>query len=96
MIGEGQAVTVTDWYASSDNHVGQIAANNGYTLASTGIDQLVKAMAAFAPPAAGETTLPWRCEALIALLARHGRWRELAWSAESPPTRGAVWSPKSR
>jgi hypothetical protein len=36
----------------------KVAGGDGYTASAGGIEQLVQAMASFAPPASGETTLP--------------------------------------
>lgn len=58
VIGQDQSVTVTDWYASTNNHVGQVTAGDGYTISNSGVQQLVQAMTAFSQPAAGQTTLP--------------------------------------
>ncbi len=58
VIGEGQTVTVSDWFASNNNHARQITTGDGYTITDTGAEQLVQAMASFAPPGAGQTSLP--------------------------------------
>jgi hypothetical protein len=39
-------------------HVEQFKTSNGKTLLDSQVNNLVNAMAAFAPPAAGQTTLP--------------------------------------
>jgi hypothetical protein len=58
VIGEGQTVTVTDWYAASANHAARVTAGDGYTIGDAAIEQLVQAMASLTPPASGQTTLP--------------------------------------
>jgi len=57
LIGTSDRVTVSNWYAGSANHVEEIYAG-GKKLLDTNVDKLVSAMAAFNPPAAGQTSLP--------------------------------------
>ena len=57
IIGTTDKVTVQNWYAGKANHVEQFRTADGKVLLDTQVDQLVNAMAAFAPPAAGQTTL---------------------------------------
>jgi|GEM_PF-2051375 len=57
IIGSSDSITVSNWYAGSANHVEEIYAG-GKKLLDTNVDKLVNAMAAFAPPAAGQTSLP--------------------------------------
>jgi hypothetical protein len=50
---------VKDWYSGAANHVEQFkTTDGGKTLLDSNVQNLVNAMAAFAPPAAGQTTLP--------------------------------------
>jgi Ca2+-binding RTX toxin-like protein len=58
LIGTGDRFTVNNWYASSANRVESFRLADGQALQASQVQQLVDAMAAFAPPAAGETTLP--------------------------------------
>lgn len=59
VIGTSDKVTIEGWYASSSNRVEKITAlGDGKTLSHTKVNALVTAMAAFAPPAEGQTTLP--------------------------------------
>ena len=58
IIGTDDQVTVNNWYSGSQYHIEQIKTSDGKTLLDSQVDQLVQAMAGFAPPAAGETTLP--------------------------------------
>lgn len=51
-------VTITNWYLGTRHHVEQMRIHDGKTLQHVDVDKLVQAMAAFAPPAAGQTTLP--------------------------------------
>ena len=45
-------------HSGSANHVEQFKTSDGKTLLDSQVQNLVSAMAAFAPPAAGQTTLP--------------------------------------
>jgi Ca2+-binding RTX toxin-like protein/LysM repeat protein len=58
LIGTSDKVTVKDWYAGSQTHIERIQTAAGMALLDSQVDALVQAMAAFAPPAAGQTTLP--------------------------------------
>lgn len=57
VIGKTDKAIVKDWYLGDSRHVEQIWAN-GKVLLDTKVQSLVDAMAAFSPPAAGQTTLP--------------------------------------
>lgn len=46
------------WYSGSAYHVEQFKTADNHTLLATKVEVLVQAMAAFSPPAAGQTTLP--------------------------------------
>ncbi|MFZ5521261.1 MAG: calcium-binding protein, partial [Pseudomonadota bacterium] len=58
VIGTGDTITIGNWYGGSACQVEQIALATGKSLAAGKVNALVDAMAAFAPPAAGQTTLP--------------------------------------
>jgi len=58
IIGTTDKVAVKNWYAGSQYHVEQFVTAGGKVLSDTNVQALVSAMAAFAPPAAGQTTLP--------------------------------------
>lgn len=58
IIGTTDKVTVQNWYAGKAYHVDQFRTADGKVLLDTQVDLLVNAMARFAPPAAGQTTLP--------------------------------------
>ena len=58
VIGTSDKFTVNNWYASATNQVESIKLSDGKTLTANKVDTLVNAMAAFTPPAAGQTTLP--------------------------------------
>ena len=58
IIGTTDKSTISNWYSGSAFHVEQFKTSDGKTLLDSQVDLLVSAMAAFAPPAAGQTTLP--------------------------------------
>ncbi|WP_414534885.1 S8 family serine peptidase [Pseudomonas sp. CAM1A] len=73
-IGSGQQVTLHDWYASSPARVRDIVAGNGQHLSDRNVEQLVQAMAAFAPPGAAATSFDAaQAQALQPVLAAN--WR---------------------
>ena len=49
---------ISNWYLGSQYHVEQFRTNDGKVLLDSQVQNLVTAMAAFSPPAAGQTTLP--------------------------------------
>jgi Ca2+-binding RTX toxin-like protein len=57
VIGSADEVVVDRWYGGADHQIEQIRAGDGFALASSRVDQLVQAMAAFAPPSEGELDL---------------------------------------
>ncbi len=58
IIGTTDKVTVSNWYVSNAYHVEQLKTTDGLTLLDSQVNALVSAMAAFAPPSSGQTTLP--------------------------------------
>lgn len=58
VIGTNDKVTIQNWYNGAANHVERFETAQGLALLDTQVENLVTAMAAFAPPAAGQTTLP--------------------------------------
>ncbi|MFN7882827.1 MAG: putative Ig domain-containing protein [bacterium] len=58
LIETNDKLTVRNWYSGSAYHVDGFDLGNGKRLLESQVDALVSAMAAFAPPAAGQTTLP--------------------------------------
>ena len=58
MIGTSDAITVSDWYLGASHQVEQFKVDGNTMLLSSDVQNLVQAMASFAPPAAGQTTLP--------------------------------------
>ena len=58
IIGSTDKATLINWYLGSQYHVEQFKTSDGKTLLDSQVQNLVSAMAAFSPPAAGQTTLP--------------------------------------
>jgi len=58
IIGTSDKATLTNWYLGNQYHVEQFKTSDGQTLLDSQVQNLVSAMAGFAPPAAGQTTLP--------------------------------------
>ena len=58
IIGTPDQLTIDNWYRGSQYHIEQFKTADGATLLDTQVQNLVNAMAAFTPPAAGQTTLP--------------------------------------
>ena len=70
VIGSTDKMTVSNWYLGDAYHVEQFKTSDGKTLLDSQVQNLVNAMAAFAPPAAGQSTLPAACvTALTPVLA---------------------------
>ncbi|HEX5356675.1 MAG TPA: calcium-binding protein [Aquabacterium sp.] len=65
VIGTQDRVTIQDWYLGSSNYVEKITAADGKSLSASKVQGLVNAMASFAPPAQGQTTLPANTSATI-------------------------------
>ncbi len=57
LIGTNDSVTVSGWYSGAQHQIERIQTSNG-TLVAQQLNVLIDALAAFAPPAAGQTTLP--------------------------------------
>ncbi len=57
VIGTTDQMTIQGWYTGSAYQVEEVHAGDGYQLMSEQVDQLVQAMAAFAPPSSGELSL---------------------------------------
>jgi Ca2+-binding RTX toxin-like protein len=58
IIGSTDKSVISNWYSGSTYRVEQFKTSDGKLLLDSQVDALVSAMAAFAPPAAGQTTLP--------------------------------------
>jgi len=57
IIGTTDTLTVSNWYLGSQYHVEQFKTADGKLLLDSQVQNLVNAMAAFAPPAAGQSNL---------------------------------------
>jgi ELWxxDGT repeat protein len=58
IIGGQDKATISNWYKGAAYQVEEFKTSDGKTLLNSQVDSLVSAMAAFAPPAPGQTTLP--------------------------------------
>ena len=58
VIGTDDMFTIQNWYLDATHHIEQFRTADNHLLLDNQVDVLVQAMAAFAPPAAGQTTLP--------------------------------------
>nr|WP_280191076.1 calcium-binding protein [Delftia sp. PS-11]KAJ8743799.1 hypothetical protein H9T68_15370 [Delftia sp. PS-11] len=58
IIGTNDKSTIENWYADPAYRIEQFKAGDGRVLIDSQVNALVSAMAAFAPPAAGQTVLP--------------------------------------
>jgi hypothetical protein len=58
VIGSSDQFTLNNWYLGSQYHVEQFRTSDGHVLSDSNVQNLVQAMASFAPPAAGQITLP--------------------------------------
>lgn len=58
IIGTGDKALVQNWYLGNQYRVEQFKTADGKVLLDSKVQHLVDAMASFAPPPAGQTTLP--------------------------------------
>ena len=58
IIGTTDKALLQNWYLGSQYHVETMQTSDGKTLIDARVQSLVDAMAAFTPPAIGQTTLP--------------------------------------
>ncbi len=58
IIGASGKLTIRNWYSGAAHHIEQFRTADGKVLLDSQVDALVNAMAAFAPPPAGQATLP--------------------------------------
>ena len=67
VLGTQDTIVVKNWYRSGNQfHMEQIKTSDGKTLLDGQVHNLVQAMSGFAPPAAGQTTLPAAYQAALA------------------------------
>ncbi|ALR02920.1 calcium-binding protein [Xylella fastidiosa] len=72
IIGTGDQITISDWYSNAAYHVEQFKTSDGKVLRDNQVNALVSAMAGFAPPALGQTSLSTDYQkALNPLIAAH-------------------------
>jgi Ca2+-binding RTX toxin-like protein len=57
IIGTADKFTLSNWYLGNQYHVEQFKTSDGKTLLDSQVQNLVQAMASFAPPPVGQTTL---------------------------------------
>nr|WP_082551143.1 putative Ig domain-containing protein [Pseudorhodoferax sp. Leaf265] len=58
VLGTGDRFSVGNWYLGAEYQVERFESGDSLALMSSQVQQLVQAMAAFAPPSAGQTTMP--------------------------------------
>ena len=58
VIGTDDKAMLQNWYLGNQYHVEQFQTSDGKTLLDSKVQDLVNAMASFAPPGVGQTTLP--------------------------------------
>lgn len=58
IIGTNDRMLISNWYLGGAYRIEQFKTSDGQTLLDSQVQDLVQAMAGFAPPAAGQTTLP--------------------------------------
>lgn len=59
IVGTEDKLIIQDWYVDgSANHIEQFKTTDGKVLLDSQVQNLIQAMASFAPPPAGQTTLP--------------------------------------
>jgi Ca2+-binding RTX toxin-like protein len=57
VIGTSDKVTISGWYADASHHIEVLELSDGRRLLDSQVQNLVQAMAAFAPPPAGQLNL---------------------------------------
>ncbi|MFC1836717.1 calcium-binding protein, partial [Thermodesulfobacteriota bacterium] len=65
IIGTHDKVTISDWYNGSNGTIEKFQTSDGLALLNNRVDALVDAMAGFAPPAPGQTSLPDEYERVL-------------------------------
>jgi len=68
VIGTADRFTISNWYLGSQHRVEEFKTSDGKVLLDSQVQNLVQAMASFAPPAAGQTTLNASQQAALAPL----------------------------
>ncbi|MGB4115460.1 MAG: VCBS domain-containing protein [Polaromonas sp.] len=68
VIGTADKMTISNWYSGGQYRVEEFKTSDGKVLLDSQVQNLVQAMASFAPPAAGQTTLTTARQAALAPL----------------------------
>ena len=58
IVGTADRFTIEGWYLENPGRIEEFRSGDGHLLLESQVQNLVQAMASFAPPAAGQTTLP--------------------------------------
>lgn len=66
IVGTMDTLIIRNWYDGEQHHVEQFETADNKVLLDSQVDALVSAMASFAPPASGQTTLPPEYQAALA------------------------------
>jgi Ca2+-binding RTX toxin-like protein len=66
LIGTADKLVIQDWYLGDAHRIEQFRTADGLTLLDNQVEALVSAMAAFAPPAPGQSTLPQEYQTALA------------------------------
>lgn len=75
VIGRGDSVLMSNWYLGGAYRVENIELADGGSISDSALENLVQAMAAFAPPSAGETSLPQSYRDVLApVIAASWQW----------------------
>jgi Ca2+-binding RTX toxin-like protein len=69
IIGTADTTIVAGWYLGDEQHVDRIQTADGQVLLESRVQQLVEAMASFAPPPMGQTTLGDPYQPLMPVIA---------------------------
>ena len=65
VIGTTDKFTISNWYLGNQYHVEQFKTSDGKTLLDSQVQNLVQAMASFAPPAMGQSSLSTAASAAL-------------------------------
>lgn len=75
IIGTNDKLVLQDWYTGPAYHIEQFKTSDGLTLLDSQVENLVKAMGAFAPLAIGQAALPDDYQAVLApVLVANWQW----------------------
>ena len=74
LIGTDDKATLTNWYSGTNYRIEQFRTADDQVLLHAQVETLVQAMAAFSPPAAGQTTLPLNYQEALAQVIAANWW----------------------